>query len=298
MPFSDKTLVLAVGAPKAATFSLYEHFRHHPDICVSKWKEPNFFVEADFNAEGMRRVTTKPEYLAQFTPTVRQNVFFEASPSYLRCSKSPQLIADFARTESLREVKIIVFLRDPIKRAFSNWLMDKRQGHQPLPFIEAFEQDRRRDHATEPMLIEHEYYRSSLYAADIGAFRDTFGAQNVVVKVIDQPQTTLDHHICSIEAELGLSYHQPGERASNVASLPKNRVVRYLYDNRALRRLQRKVLSDSSKEFLRKLTFKPDKTQINDLLTPTEISAIAACFSADRELLTAQEGLNLEHWLC
>jgi len=297
MPFSNRTIVFVVGAPKAGTFSIYEHFRGHLEVAVSKMKEPNFLVEAEFNAEDMRPVGSTAEYCAQFTPTAQQRVLLEASTSYLRCLQSPQLIARFVESADCAAVKIVIFLRDPMKRAFSNWLMDKNRGHQKLDFVAAFKEDRTRDQNQMPMLIQYEYYRASLYAAAIDRFKQGFGAENVLVRVMDQPDVAFESHLQAIEAFIGIKSVQKNAVRANAASKPRNRFIQRLYDNQKLRKINRLLLSDSSKEALRKLFFSPDMTRLQDVISAADLLCLKSAFSADRAELEASLGQSLRHWL-
>lgn len=294
MPSSDRVLALVVGAPRAGTFSLYEYFANHPQVSVSASKEPNYFFDGVINAEGMRRITTDRQYLQQFAPVASQNVLLEASPAYLRCTSSPHLIAGFAARHGFG-IKIVVMLRDPLARAFSNWMLDRRQGHQRAGFALAFAADQARDHAREPTRIQYEYYRSGVYSADIAAYRAMFGAENVLAQVVDDPDRPRDAVAQSVAHFLGVS-HIPLPRGDiNTTLRPRNRLVQLIYGNRTLRRLQRDILTDSAKERLRNLMFSTDTTRPRDVADADTLAGIAASYRNDRAALAAQ-GFTVDHW--
>lgn len=295
MPLSKRVLALIVGAPRAGTFSLYQHFSNHPEVATSAMKEPNFFFDGVMNAEGMRRIAEPRSYLRQFSPTPTTRVLLEASPSYLRCRRSPHLIADFARRHHL-QVKIIVLMRDPLRRAFSNWLLDCRQGHQTNSFEDAFEADRLRNHAAGPSFIQYEYYRSGLYSADLAVYRAIFGSENVMAQVVDDPVRPLPSVAGMAEAFLQVSHLPAASSPSNPALRPRNALVQRFYDNRLLRRIQRNFLSDQSKEWLRSILFTPDQTRLQDVMSPQTSARLADYFRDDRAALAGQ-GFAVEHWL-
>jgi hypothetical protein len=79
---------------------------------------------------------------------------------------------------SLSDPKIIVILRDPVERTFSNYLHHRRDGFESLPFLEAVRQapGRQKDN----WWWGYQYVEASLYAAAVQAYVDTFSAVKVV----------------------------------------------------------------------------------------------------------------------
>jgi hypothetical protein len=96
-----------VGAPKSGTTAFYTSLSEHPDIGMSRVKEPGFFA-ADILA-GQRRATTLEQYLKNFAHANGKSQIGEASPMYLASRKAPIQIAEFNRN-----ARIIVILRNPI----------------------------------------------------------------------------------------------------------------------------------------------------------------------------------------
>ncbi|MCU0527096.1 MAG: sulfotransferase domain-containing protein [Elainella sp. Prado103] len=107
---------IIAGAPKSATSTLYEYLKQHPDIFMSPVKEPFFF---DFNFE--RGI----EYYAKFFEKYNgETAIGEATVWYMSWAAVPERIY-----QTIPDVKLIFILRDPVERAFSNYLMDLRSGH-------------------------------------------------------------------------------------------------------------------------------------------------------------------------
>ncbi|MEM1327397.1 MAG: sulfotransferase domain-containing protein [Bacteroidota bacterium] len=106
--------VLILGAQKAATTSLHYYLTRDPQIRAGRTKEINFF---NWNYEKGKRY-----YKRQFD--IRENVrYIDASPNYLYHPDVPGRVADLLGTK----VKLIVSLRDPVKRAYSTWNMHRDQ---------------------------------------------------------------------------------------------------------------------------------------------------------------------------
>ncbi|MDT9232442.1 tetratricopeptide repeat protein [Limnospira sp. PMC 917.15] len=119
---------LIIGAQKGGTTSLYEYLCHHPQIIPNLHKEVDFFMWQYYRGLDW--------YLAHFPPIPPGGEFLtgEASPSYIVDSKVCDRIS-----QAFPEVKLIVTLRNPVDRAFSqyqdhrNWMgQEKRTLEQAM----------------------------------------------------------------------------------------------------------------------------------------------------------------------
>lgn len=114
---------LIIGATKAGTTSLHHYMGQHPDVFMLPQKETNFFAQGSALCLLDRTVTDEEEYKKLFANAGEAKQIGETSPAYLAVPDSPELIR-----QKIPDVKLIVVLRDPIERAFSHYLMRKRQG--------------------------------------------------------------------------------------------------------------------------------------------------------------------------
>lgn len=118
---------LVLGAYKAGTTSLYYYLRHHPEIFMSPVKEPQFFT---FDSGGPTRadsVTNLGDYEALFADAGSAKAIGEASTSYLYSEHAPGRIRDH-----IPDAKLIAVLRNPVDRAYSNYLHNIRDSVDPL----------------------------------------------------------------------------------------------------------------------------------------------------------------------
>lgn len=104
------------GAAKSGSSTLFEYIRQHPDICMSETKEPFFF---DFNYENGISY-----YEKNFFHYQGEKIIGEATVWYMSWSSVPERIY-----KTIPDVKLLFVIRNPIDRAFSNYLMDLRGGH-------------------------------------------------------------------------------------------------------------------------------------------------------------------------
>jgi len=136
------------GAGRSGTTSLYEYLRQHPQVFMSRVKEPNYFAFDGKIPDGpgatwlrATSVTTREAYEALFANAADVRAIGEASARYLR---EPNAAARIHAL--LPDVRLVAILRNPVERAFSTYLAHRRDGYDPAPtFEEALaDQDRRR----------------------------------------------------------------------------------------------------------------------------------------------------------
>jgi len=127
---------LIIGAAKSGTTSLYEYLKAHPQVYTSPIKEPKFFgLEGEkLNFQGPDDakanhtiITDIKTYQSLFQGVSNEIAIGEASPWYLYLQKAPVQIYKY-----VPQVKIIAILRNPVDRAYSNFLHQCRFGAEPL----------------------------------------------------------------------------------------------------------------------------------------------------------------------
>ena len=117
-----------VGAPKAGTTSLYHYLEEHPEVYMSPIKETNFFSSKQMQEQELyydaTPIQSKNQYLELFKDVSQEKQVGEASVSYLYYTGVAKKILEFNP-----KAKIVIMLRNPVERAFSHYLMDKRLGY-------------------------------------------------------------------------------------------------------------------------------------------------------------------------
>jgi hypothetical protein len=133
---------IVIGANKGGTTSLWQYLDQHPDVYMSRNKEPMYFSNAPAREgrpdQALRSevVRTWEEYLQLFGPGQGSRAVGEASTSYLCNPSVPARIhAD------LPDVQLLAVLRNPFDRAFSAFQMYRRLGMETLSFPEAVESE-------------------------------------------------------------------------------------------------------------------------------------------------------------
>ncbi|MFN8196501.1 MAG: sulfotransferase [Nocardioidaceae bacterium] len=148
------------GAPKAGTSALHAALAGHPALHLSNPKEPKFFLcdgtpprREDHRGPGdahsrQEWVWRESDYLDLWRDAPPGALRGESTPFYLAEPEAHRRIAEVAP-----DAKIVVMLRDPVDRAYSNWMHLWSDGLEPIgDFMEAIEaEDERRADGWAPM---------------------------------------------------------------------------------------------------------------------------------------------------
>jgi len=175
---------LVVGAQKAATTTLYEHLRRHPEVFVTAKKEPHFFcapspgVAPAWKPQLIKSlrdelVLTPGGYEALFAPGVNR-VRGECSTAYL-CDPDVPARAVAANAD----IRVIAILRDPVERAYSAWWMYHRAHHDPLPFSAALAAEYKRQSIG--WGLPFAYQGNGCYSTHLARWRAAVGDERMLV---------------------------------------------------------------------------------------------------------------------
>ena len=175
-----------VGAPKCGTTSLYRYLQQHPGVFMPQNKEPRFFCDypvASFQF-GTKQfhpsiVTAPNEYLGLFCDAPPGAILGEASTDYLSCPGVAERLHAWNP-----DAKIIVMLRDPIDRAYSEYQHSIAASFQTLSFAESLREEKRRFAEGYDPIFAH--VRRGLYADGVKDFQQKFGQSNVKVILFEQ----------------------------------------------------------------------------------------------------------------
>ena len=187
---------LIIGAMKSATTSLYSYLSQHPDIFMTKIKEPMFFnnlhQDNKYKIKGSisKKISTWEEYANLFNNVTSEIAIGEASPAYLYNNKCASLIHSY-----LPNVKIIAVLLHPTDRAYSNFLHTRRSDRETISdFYEALEEEEKRINNNWSPL--YHYINQGYYYRQLKRYYNNFPKENIKVVLFDDlikdPISTLE----------------------------------------------------------------------------------------------------------
>jgi hypothetical protein len=132
---------LIIGAPKAGTTALHSALAQHPEVFMTQPKEPKYWLcdgapppawrgpgDAHSQQEWIWRAD---DYARLFDAGADHAVRGESTPFYLWSRGAHRRIA-----EALPDVRLIAVVRDPVDRAYSNWMHLWSDGLEPVADFE------------------------------------------------------------------------------------------------------------------------------------------------------------------
>jgi len=172
---------LVVGAAKSGTTALHRYLGQHPRIFLPEVKELHFWEQNRNPNRAIRRFsrpytvpTTLLGYLSWFDSAAEGQVVGEVCPSYL--FYHDLTIASLRDYHPAWErVKIVIILRDPIDRIFSQYRHVRRKGIDPenLDLAASIRREPLRRDCLE-VTCGLQYLGMSMYYAQVKAFLDSF----------------------------------------------------------------------------------------------------------------------------
>lgn len=164
-----------VGAPKSGTTSLYHYLKQHPDISIPE-KEPRYFIKDSIL--GVSEEDPIKPYLLR-SSILDENEYFDLykdKTEKILCDSSTQYL--FHHDEVIpkikaleNEPKILILLRNPIDRAYSNY-QHNLSTFENLSFEKAINQEQQR---SDKKFNSFWYYQGlSLYSSQVRAYQKEF----------------------------------------------------------------------------------------------------------------------------
>ena len=220
---------LIFGVQKAGTTSIYTYLREHPQVYMSPLKEPEFLgcEPAARNADGSpqpnrrKKIQTIQDYQALFDGVTDEIAIGEASPNYLFMHEQavPRI------QTHVPDAKLMAVLRDPVERAYSNYLMNIRDlvgNRKPLA-------DQVKHNAeTSYTLLKGRYYEG------IKHFLEAFEPEQVKIFLYKELQQDSDALMREVYTFIGVdsSFKANTNRRQQQAEVPKNQAINQLLRTR------------------------------------------------------------------
>ncbi|MEM9052937.1 MAG: sulfotransferase [Bacteroidota bacterium] len=233
-----------IGVVKGGTTSLYHYLNQHPEVYLPPIKETNHFAAKDISEKdflpgyaqdvsinldryiksGMKEtihiahVNEDRHYEGIFSKVNGEEAIGEISNSYMICPSAAKAIHDFNP-----EAKIIVVLRNPIRRAWSQFLMNLREAKSEA---EDFIKEVQEDHALNPKGwgVNHQYLELGKYAGQLKRYFELFGRDKVLALFFEDYKNDANSvlmEICQF-LDIDSSFEFDFSENSNAAALPRS----------------------------------------------------------------------------
>lgn len=180
---------IVIGGQRCATSSLHLYLSQHPAIGAPSMKEVHFFDnQFDHGIDWYRgHFPTRPYMEVLSRITGNEAITGEGSPYYIFHPTAPYRIADV-----LPDVKLVVMLRDPVKRLISQYHHERSLGHETLSLEDAIENEPQRLEGEEERIVReptylsyshqhHSYLARGRYAEQLERWYEIFPREQILV---------------------------------------------------------------------------------------------------------------------
>ncbi len=306
-----------MGAPKAGTTSLYRYLRQHPRIYMSPVKEPSYFSaevrperfrqefqRAAFDgSQKLRRFLDNPfpgvphpqgivcewaDYLKLFRRAAEQVAIGEASVCYLWSATAAANIA-----AAIPEARIIMILRDPAERAFSQYLHNARDGVVLGSFREQIERGvRNTEREFQPL---YPFLENGLYYAQVERYLDVFPRERVRILIYEDAWRDPARLVRDIFEFLTVdpAFQVDLTAREHVQQAPRSMAANYLLQKSGVGARLRRVVPASIRTHVRASLFKPSGSVVMD---PQDREFLRDYYREDVRKLTELLGRDLPLW--
>lgn len=272
------------GAPKAGTTFLYSILQKHPAIYFPAIKELNYFSYEDLiqgSYYNDYKIGDQIKYLKQFREGQNHDYRADGSVSYFAYHDVAERIKKFNP-----DAKLIFTLRNPIKRAFSHYQMDRRMGVSNGTFKECIRADKSNLYYTQ-------YIQNSLYFENISNYLNCFDKKNIHIVFLERMEDEVEGIFNFLNVDKIDLLKDNGE-AVNVNKEPANFMARFIQKNRNIITRVKPFVPQKLISFANRLLYKPAKTEALD--SESEIF-LYNCFKDDIEKLSSMVEIDLvEFW--
>ena len=260
---------------------------------MSENKEPHFFVKG-YGYENWE------QYLKLFRDAGGKKAIGESSAGYSYCEESPGWIKSV-----LGDVKIIILLRNPARRAFSLYGWMVREGYEDAPtFAEALEREtvRLKDPAFRAQcpqyFPDYLYFTTGIYYEQINRYFETFGRDRVKVylfeEFIKQPVPICQEVFRFLEVD---DSFVPKMELHNEGRIPKSIALQFWLRGKIMNRKRRSSL----RKRINRLIERAMEWNIRRGSKPTpdlkQLETLTESYRQDIERLQSRLGRDLSGWM-
>lgn len=307
-----------MGAPRSGTTSLSQYLNQHPQVRMSARKEPAYFHFVDttrqpdfallarIHGNGLLAESKENYHRAQkmaiTSPDKYSELWSNASTNSCKGEATPTYLFDPVAMTSIRErltsCKGLIILRNPVERAYSEYLQHLGKGFEKAKtFAEAL--------SLEPVEVDdfwwgsRSYVRSGLYVDHVLRAFALFGSENIFVLLTDDlandPHGTLGEIATFLDIDSEFDFDTSTRH--NPAHVPNpDLAVRLARSQSPIRTIAHRVLPDSVRSKLWRRVMRRREAEIPEFDSQSH-SSLASIFIPSVSRLAKVIDRDLAHWI-
>jgi hypothetical protein len=290
---------LVVGAARAGTTTLHSYLRQHPEIFLPDVKEPSFFV---FEGGGKKYLkgsfaftVSEPEaYEKLFRYAKAKQITGEISTPYLYLyEKTISSIKKYF--DAYRDIKIVMILRNPVERAYSQYCWCVRDGREELSFEKAIdaEQERMKNNFS----FDYFYLDRGFYFKQVKAYLENF--QHVHLILFEDFEKNPESVLKGLCRFLGVDEKFEFKKLSpqNESGVPRSKAIsRVVTSENKLKFKLWYSVPDPMRKKIRTL-FTKLNTREKVAMDPAMRKRLTEIYREDILALQKLTGKDLSHWM-
>jgi len=299
---------LVVGAGKSGTTALYYYLKKHPSIFLSEIKEvwflsfrnnpPNYDGPGSL---GKTIIVNLDEYKKLFLKANASQLIGDFCPAYLYLYETTIRNIKDIYGEYYKQLKIIIILRNPIERAYSQYMHFKRDDHEPLSFEEAITPEVIQNRKRNNWNLFYDYFSVGMYYQQVSAYLQEF--LNIKVIIYDDfikfPKAVLTEIMDFLKIKR-IGVDPKTKFRYNVTGIPKSRKLDYLI-------AKRNPIKSMFKPVMNRIISKDRRYRVKDLIRskyltktpmkPQTRNYLISVYKEDIQKLQILLDRDLSHWI-
>jgi Sulfotransferase family len=294
-----------VGAAKSGTTALWSWLRSHPDVFFPDFKEPHYFCFQNGRRVGGSEMdphykdnitTTLDAYQSLYQNCKNGQIVGDASPGYLYHQHAADIIKSYDP-----DAKIICVLRNPVDRAFSQFLHHVRDGlEQTSNFNEAlnFEETR----ISNGWWWGFHYARAGKYYGQWTKYCESFKPHQRLLIFFDDLEKNPEKvypQICQfleISPQNDMNFDLRVNDTSQIKLVPKyGRLYRTLEHGSCFSHMIHQLFPLRTTKWVRRCLNSLNQVK-KPTLTPEVRQRLNTYYNEDTRKLSELVGTNLSHW--
>ncbi len=231
MQSNNKPNFLVVGAAKSGTTSLFNYLTKHSDIYIPAVKECRFFSQLPKNYKGLgaeffanNGITDERNYFELFSG-YEDKVCGDISNDYLYYYETS--IKNILKYLG-NKIKIVIILRNPIDRAYSNYMHHIRDGWENISFEKALDYENTR--IIDNWGWSYHYINTGMYYCQVKAYLENF--KKIKIYLFEDFKSK-DYLLKDLFAFLEVNEDEElkDENEYNISGYPRNKFIHNFINN-------------------------------------------------------------------